>query len=206
MADLTFNRLADAPVLDEVPDGAKVYAEVDGKVYRVAGDNLGGGVPTAIFEMTYNASTYEASLDSADKPVVTAAEGETTEVTETEETAETDETSTVTENEATPPAAGIARSVATYDSVSVAWTGVCTNMTYAKAKAILEAGKPLMVVSMLTDPDYPQYNPTVSLSVLLYPDWDNDYICVTDSITSDNFYWFPDDTVSNVTSLGGEEA
>lgn len=204
MADLTFNRLADAPVLDEVPDGAKVYAEVDGKVYRVAGDNLGGGVPTAIFEMTYNASAEYTSLDGADKPVVTAAEGETTEATETEETAETEETSTVTENEATPPAVGIARSVATYDSSRDAWTGVCTNMTYAKAKAILEAGKPLMVVSMLTYPDYPQYNPIVSPSVSLYPDWDNDCICVDDSWTGDRFYWLPDDTVSNVTSSGGE--
>lgn len=43
MAELNFKKLADAPVLEEVPDGAKVYAEVDGKVYRVAGDNLGGG-------------------------------------------------------------------------------------------------------------------------------------------------------------------
>lgn len=46
---LNFTKLADAPILEEVPDGAKVYAEVDGKVYRVAGDNLGGGgIPTAI--------------------------------------------------------------------------------------------------------------------------------------------------------------
>lgn len=49
MAELNFKKLADAPILEEVPDGAKVYAEVDGKVYRVAGDNLGGGgIPTAI--------------------------------------------------------------------------------------------------------------------------------------------------------------
>lgn len=49
MAELNFKKLADAPVLEEVPDGAKVYAEVDGKVYRVAGDNLGGGgIPTAM--------------------------------------------------------------------------------------------------------------------------------------------------------------
>lgn len=52
MAELNFKKLADAPVLEEVPDGAKVYAEVDGKVYRVAGDNLGGGgIPTAIIRM-----------------------------------------------------------------------------------------------------------------------------------------------------------
>lgn len=43
MSALNFTKLADAPILEEVPDGAKVYAEVDGKVYRVAGDNLGGG-------------------------------------------------------------------------------------------------------------------------------------------------------------------
>lgn len=52
MSELNFTKLADAPVLEEVPDGAKVYAEVDGKVYRVAGDNLGGGgIKTAIFKL-----------------------------------------------------------------------------------------------------------------------------------------------------------
>lgn len=49
MAELNFTKLADAPILEKVPDGAKVYAEVDGKVYRVAGDNLGGGIKTALF-------------------------------------------------------------------------------------------------------------------------------------------------------------
>lgn len=52
MVELNFKKLADAPILEEVPDGAKVYAEVDGKVYRVAGDNLGGGgIPTAIIRV-----------------------------------------------------------------------------------------------------------------------------------------------------------
>lgn len=60
---LNFTKLADAPVLDEVPDGAKVYAEVDGKVYRVAGDNLGGGVPTAILKLVTDAAD-EASVQS----------------------------------------------------------------------------------------------------------------------------------------------
>lgn len=63
MSELNFTKLADAPVLDEVPDGAKVYAEVDGKVYRVAGDNLGGGIPTAIFKLNMD-SGDTASVQS----------------------------------------------------------------------------------------------------------------------------------------------
>lgn len=67
MAELNFKKLADAPILEEVPDGAKVYAEVDGKVYRVAGDNLGGGgIPTAIFTLNTDAdaSPYTATCDN----------------------------------------------------------------------------------------------------------------------------------------------
>lgn len=50
---LNFTKLADAPVLESVPDGAKAYAEVDGKVYRVPGDSLGGGggIKTAIVQL-----------------------------------------------------------------------------------------------------------------------------------------------------------
>lgn len=60
MAELNFKKLADAPVLEEAPDGAKVYAEVDGKVYRVAGDNLGGGgIPTAIFTLNMDTENYQ---------------------------------------------------------------------------------------------------------------------------------------------------
>lgn len=62
MAELNFKKLADAPVLEEVPDGAKVYAEVDGKVYRVAGDNLGGGgIPTAIFHLVTETAEEKAT-------------------------------------------------------------------------------------------------------------------------------------------------
>lgn len=61
MAELNFKKLADAPILEEVPDGAKVYAEVEGKVYRVAGDNLGGGggVPMAVITINNNAYTCD---------------------------------------------------------------------------------------------------------------------------------------------------
>lgn len=58
---LNFTKLAEAPVLEEVPDGAKVYAEVDGKVYRVAGDNLGGGgggTPMAVIYYDDDGSEY----------------------------------------------------------------------------------------------------------------------------------------------------
>lgn len=58
MAELNFTKLADAPILEEVPDGAKVYAEVDGKVYRVAGDNLGGGMKTALFFVHQKSANY----------------------------------------------------------------------------------------------------------------------------------------------------
>ena len=61
MAELNFKKLADAPILEEVPDGAKVYAEVDGKVYRVAGDNLGGGIPTAIFHLVTETAEEKAT-------------------------------------------------------------------------------------------------------------------------------------------------
>lgn len=70
MAELNFKKLADAPVLEEVPDGAKVYAEVDGKVYRVAGDNLGGGVKTAIIRMDMS------SVDSVSLMTLAAGDGE----------------------------------------------------------------------------------------------------------------------------------
>lgn len=80
MAELNFKKLADAPILAEVPDGAKVYAEVDGKVYRVAGDNLGGGgIPTAIMitdgvTVTCENMTYTEMLElvEAKKPCLVA--------------------------------------------------------------------------------------------------------------------------------------
>lgn len=72
MAELNFKKLADAPILEEVPDGAKVYAEVDGKVYRVAGDNLGGGgIPTAIFHLVTE-TAEEKATKASDPPTYTA--------------------------------------------------------------------------------------------------------------------------------------
>lgn len=172
MAELTFNKLADAPVLDKVPDGAKVYAEVDGKVYRVAGDNLGGGVPTAIIEVSHNGASEVG-------PMATAAESESAE-----------ETPTATENEATPPAVGIAKGVATYN-VSDSYTGVCTNMTYAKAKAILEAGKPLMAV-VLSEDDYDNLYATLADKLIYLSD--EEYIVI--NLAPLYLYWLPDDTIT----------
>lgn len=71
MSELNFTRLADAPVLEEVPDGAKVYAEVDGKVYRVAGDNLGAGV-TDFWSGDWDAETggyYVLPTEDAEVPL-----------------------------------------------------------------------------------------------------------------------------------------
>lgn len=61
---LNFTKLADALVLESVPDGAKAYAEVDGKVYRVPGDSLGGGggIKTAIVQLNM---VSEASASSS---------------------------------------------------------------------------------------------------------------------------------------------
>lgn len=70
---LNFTKLADAPVLDEVPDGAKVYAEVEGKVYRVAGDNLGGGgIPTAILDVDLTSSASTQALLNSGAAAVSA--------------------------------------------------------------------------------------------------------------------------------------
>lgn len=73
MSELNFTKLADAPILEEVPDGAKVYAEVDGKVYRVAGDNLGGGgIPTAIFHLNTDTASETAERASSETKNYTA--------------------------------------------------------------------------------------------------------------------------------------
>lgn len=47
-----FNRLADVEALSEVPEGASVFAEVNGEVKRVPGEGLGGagGIKTAIIK------------------------------------------------------------------------------------------------------------------------------------------------------------
>lgn len=38
-----FTKLADVPALEDVPEGANAFIEVDGEVRRVPGDGLGGG-------------------------------------------------------------------------------------------------------------------------------------------------------------------
>lgn len=53
-----FKRLADAELLESVPDGATAFIETEGVVKRVPGDGLGGGgIPTAIFRMDYTADS-----------------------------------------------------------------------------------------------------------------------------------------------------
>lgn len=39
-----FTKLADVPALEEVPEGANAFIEVEGEIKRVPGDGLGGGV------------------------------------------------------------------------------------------------------------------------------------------------------------------
>ena len=56
-----FKRLSEVEALTEVPEGAKVLAEANGKIVRVPGSGLGGsgGIKTAIIK----ASNYDAMLD-----------------------------------------------------------------------------------------------------------------------------------------------
>lgn len=161
MADLTFNKLADAPVLDKVPDGAKVYAEVDGKVYRVAGDNLGGGVPTAIIELTAGNQLEEMSM--------------TAEETDGDSPAPAAETGTESRS---------ARDISNI-------TGKCTNMTYAEAKAILTAGKPLMAV--VTNNENGYHYGVVCPGILYNPEMEMIELHVDDGY----LYWYSDETISN---------
>lgn len=56
-----FKRLSEVEALTEVPEGAKVLAEANGKIVRVPGSGLGGsgGIKTAIIK----ASNYDDMLD-----------------------------------------------------------------------------------------------------------------------------------------------
>lgn len=56
-----FKKLSEVEALTEVPDGAKVIAEVNGQIRRVPSSGLGGsgGIKTAIIK----ASNYDAALD-----------------------------------------------------------------------------------------------------------------------------------------------
>lgn len=55
-----FKRLSEVEALTEVPEGAKVLAEANGKIVRVPGSGLGGGggIKTAIIK----ASNYDQAL------------------------------------------------------------------------------------------------------------------------------------------------
>lgn len=71
-----FKRLADAELLESVPDGATAFIETEGVVKRVPGDGLGGGgIPTAIFRMdpiADSASTFAAGDGARIAPIYTA--------------------------------------------------------------------------------------------------------------------------------------
>lgn len=67
-----FKRLSEVEALTEVPEGAKVLAEANGKIVRVPGSGLGGsgGIKTAIIK----ASNYDQALQGvqqSDESVVT---------------------------------------------------------------------------------------------------------------------------------------
>lgn len=56
-----FQKLADVELLEEVPEGASAFVEVDGAVKRVPGSGLGGGgVATAILRYSADAEGRKA--------------------------------------------------------------------------------------------------------------------------------------------------
>lgn len=56
-----FQKLADVELLEEVPEGASAFVEVDGAVKRVPGSGLGGGgVATAILRSSADAEGQNA--------------------------------------------------------------------------------------------------------------------------------------------------
>lgn len=62
-----FKRLADAELLESVPDGATAFVEVEGVVKRVPGDGLGGGgIPTAIFQLNTDSGDAASTLAAED--------------------------------------------------------------------------------------------------------------------------------------------
>lgn len=72
---LVTNTVENLPVLEEVPEGATLIAEVDGEFYRVKGEGTGGGIKTAIVK----SSLYDAALAFvADPENATPPEGEQT--------------------------------------------------------------------------------------------------------------------------------
>lgn len=72
---LVTNAVEILPVLEEVPEGATLIAEVDGEFYRVKGEGVGGGIKTAIVK----SSLYDAALAFvADPENASPPEGEQT--------------------------------------------------------------------------------------------------------------------------------
>lgn len=60
--EYTYKKLADVEALTEVPEGATVFAEVDGEVKRIPGSGLGGSdIKTAIIK----SSDYDNALAGA---------------------------------------------------------------------------------------------------------------------------------------------
>ena len=75
MDEVKTNKVKNLPVLDKVPEGATLIAEVDGEFYRVKGEGVGGGIKTAIV----TSSLYDAALAFvADPESATSPEGEQT--------------------------------------------------------------------------------------------------------------------------------
>lgn len=67
-----FQKLADVELLEEVPEGATAFVEVDGNVKRVPGSGLGGGgIATAILRMSAEDMAPTADAPSVEKFPIT---------------------------------------------------------------------------------------------------------------------------------------
>lgn len=77
---LNFTKLADAELLDSVPENANAFVEVEGTVKRVPGSGLGGdsGVPTAILKLNTDSGDTASVQSLLSGGVATVAAGDNT--------------------------------------------------------------------------------------------------------------------------------
>lgn len=77
---LNFTKLADAELLDSVPENANAFVEVEGTVKRVPGSGLGGdsGIPTAILKLNMDSGDTASVQSLLSGGVATMAAGDNT--------------------------------------------------------------------------------------------------------------------------------
>lgn len=82
---LNFVKLADAELLDSVPENANAFVEVEGTVKRVPGSGLGGdsGIPTAILKLNMDSGDTASVQSLLSGGVATMAAGDNTRISAT---------------------------------------------------------------------------------------------------------------------------